>query len=126
MIDIHVHLAALPDGKNGCFISQAMLNGILFRSLLEKLKLPRNSPERANAIYVDTLLSHLRESRYVRQAVILGMDGVYDSSGVLDRQATHFLICNDYVLGLAKRFPDHFLAGASINPQRSDAVDELH
>ena len=39
LVDIHVHLAALPDGKNGCYISPTMLKGFLFKSLLKKLNL---------------------------------------------------------------------------------------
>jgi hypothetical protein len=33
LIDCHVHLAALPDGDNGSYISPKMLRSPLFRSL---------------------------------------------------------------------------------------------
>jgi uncharacterized protein len=61
----------------------------------------------------------------VDQAVLLGMDGVYDGAGQRDEGATHFLVGNDYVLATARAHPE-LLAGVSINPQRRDAVDELH
>ena len=54
------------------------------------------------------------------------MDGVYDHMGRLDRAHTDFLISNDYVLKTARAYPDEFLAGVSINPQRQDAIEEVH
>jgi predicted TIM-barrel fold metal-dependent hydrolase len=103
-----------------------MLNSSLFRFLLWKHDLPLNDPAQANRKYVDDLLAELRSSRHVRQAVLLGMDGVYDQTGRLLRQQTDFLIANDYVLNAAKAHPEEFLAGVSINPQRHDAIDEVH
>lgn len=126
LIDCHVHLAALPDGDNGCYISQKMLKSPLFRFLLWKHSLSPAHPKEANQKYLDDLLNELRVSRHVQKAVLLGMDGVYDRTGRLDRDHTDFLIDNNYVLKTAKIYPHEFLAGVSINPQRRDAVDEVH
>lgn len=126
LIDCHVHLAALPDGGNGCYISPRMLKSPLFRFLLWKHDLSPDHPSQANQKYVDDLLQELRASRYVAQAVLLGMDAVYDRTGHLDQPHTDFLISNAYVLETVKRHPAEFLAGVSINPQRRDAVDEVH
>ncbi len=103
-----------------------MLKSPLFRFLLWNHDLPKNNPRQANQKYIEDLLRELRASQYVGKAVLLGMDGVYDGQGVLDQNNTEFLISNDYVLKVAKAFPDEFLAGVSINPQRRDAVDELN
>src|SRR5262249_44827538 len=92
LIDCHVHLAALPDAGNGCYISPKMLRSPLFRFLLWKHGLSPDRPREANRKYLDDLLTELRASRRVRTAVLLGMDGVYDSAGRLDEQQTHFLI----------------------------------
>ena len=54
------------------------------------------------------------------------MDGVYDQNGRLNRAHTDFLISNDYVINTAQAHPNQFLAGVSINPQRRDAVEEVH
>jgi predicted TIM-barrel fold metal-dependent hydrolase len=126
LIDCHVHLAALPDGDNGCFISPKMLRSPLFRFLLWKHKLSPGKPREANAKYLDDLLIELRASHHVQKAVILGMDGVYDSNGRLVREHTDFLISNDYVLKTAQAHPNELLAGVSINPQRRDAIDEVY
>lgn len=126
LIDCHVHLAALPDGDNGCYISAKLLKSPLFRFLLWKHQLSPDKPREANQKYLDDLLSELRASRHVQQAVLLGMDGVYDPNGRLNQAQTDFLISNDYVLKTARAYPNEFLAGVSINPQRRDAVEEVH
>ncbi len=126
LIDCHVHLAALPDGDNGCYISPKMLRSPLFRFLLWKHQLSPDKPREANRKYLDDLLGELRASRYVQKAVILGMDGVYDQNGRLDQAHTDFLISNDYVLKTAQAHSSELLAGVSINPQRRDAVEEVH
>lgn len=126
LIDCHVHMAALPDGDNGCYISPKLLKSPLFRFLLWKHELTPAHPREANRIYVDHLLTELRASRYVQKAVLLGMDGFYDQTGLLNRLHTEFLISNDYVLKIAQENPDDFLAGPSINPQREDAIEEVH
>ena len=126
LIDCHVHLAALPDGDNGCYISPKMLRSPLFRFLLWKHQLSPSNPREANRKYLDDLLTELRASRHVQKAVLLGMDGVYDHNGRLNQAHTDFLIGNDYVLKTARAYPNEFLAGVSINPQRRDAVEEVH
>lgn len=126
IIDCHVHLAALPEGTNGCYVSRKMLTGPLFRYLTWKHGLDVKHPRQANQQYVNELLKELRRSAFVGKVVLLGMDGVYDAGGTMDQSATHFLVGNDYVLHTAWAYPDKFLPGVSINPQRRDAVEELH
>ncbi|TKB70347.1 MAG: metal-dependent hydrolase [Nitrospira sp.] len=126
LIDCHVHLAALPDGDNGCYISPTLLRSPLFRFLLWKQDLSPTEPRKTNQRYLDHLLTELRASHYVSQAVLLGMDGFYDQAGLLNRQHTDFLVSNDYVFKTVQAHPDVFLAGPSINPQRKDAIDEVH
>lgn len=126
LIDCHVHLAALPDGDNGCYISPRLLKSPLFRFLLWKHELSPAHPRETNQKYLDHLITELCASRHVHKAVLLGMDGFYDQTGLLNRQHTEFLISNDYVLKTAQAYPDIFLAGPSINPQREDAVEEVH
>lgn len=126
LIDCHVHLAALADGDNGCYISPNTLKSPLFRFLLWKHGLSPDHPREANQKYLDDLLTELKASRHVQKAVLLGLDGVYDHNGRLNLAQTDFLIGNDYVLKTARAHPHELLAGVSINPQRRDAVDEIH
>ena len=126
LIDCHVHLAALPDGDNGCYISPKMLRSPLFRFLLWKHDLSPAHPGESNRKYLDHLLAELQASRHVGKAVLLGMDGVYNAAGRLAREHTDFLIGNEYLLHAVRDHPDVFLPGPSINPQRGDAVEEVH
>jgi predicted TIM-barrel fold metal-dependent hydrolase len=125
LIDCHVHLAALPDAGNGCYISPKLLRSPLFRFLLWKHDLSPQHPREANRKYIDDLLQELRASTFVGKTVLLAMDGCYDQAGRLDEAHTEFLIANDYLFGTVDRHPQEFLAGASINPQRRDALDEV-
>ena len=125
LVDCHVHLAALPDAGNDCYISPKLLRSPLFRFLLWKHDLSPQNPRQANRKYVDDLLRELRASAFVSKAVLLGMDGCYDEAGRLDKAHTEFLIANDYLFETITRYPQEFLAGVSINPQRRDALDEL-
>ncbi|HEU5093172.1 MAG TPA: hypothetical protein VFT30_10820, partial [Nitrospira sp.] len=113
LIDCHVHLAALPDGDNGCFISPKLLRSPLFRFLLWKHDLSPTHPRETNQKYLAHLLTELRASRHVSKAVLLGMDGFYDQTGLLNRQHTDFLVSNDYVFKVVQTYPDVFLAGPS-------------
>lgn len=126
LIDCHVHLAAFPEENNGCYISPRMLRSPLVKFLLWRHGLNASIPSAANQKYINDLLTELRTSQHVGQVVLLGMDGVYDRNGRPDEQATEFVVGNDYVLKTAKTHPNEFLVGASINPQRRDAIDELY
>jgi len=125
MIDVHVHLAAFPVEGNGCFMSPKIKTSLLFRFLYKRLGVDPNEPERSNRDYIEKLIRTLQESRHVKQAAILAMDGVYDAQGSLNKEETDFLISNNYVLDTAARYPELFKAGVSINPKRRDAMEEL-
>jgi predicted TIM-barrel fold metal-dependent hydrolase len=78
----------------------------------------------ANRRYVEALERELSASTLVGRAVLLGLDGVYDSAGSLDESRTDFLVSNDHVFAVARGSP-RLLPGVSVNPARRDAVDEL-
>jgi uncharacterized protein len=124
VIDVHVHLAALPAPGNGCRLSRRLLRSPLSKFLAWRQGLPLDDPATANRRYVSNLERELSASTMVGQAVLLGMDGVYDSAGVLDEARTDFLIANDYVFEVT-RGSSRLLPGVSINPARRDAVDEV-
>jgi hypothetical protein len=125
LTDCHVHLLALPDADNGCYVSPKLLNSRLAGHLIRKHGLDLGNPTKSNQKYVDDLVGELRASQFVGKAVLLGMDGAYDEHGQFDRERTDFVISNDYVLQIVRKYPNDFLAGVSINPQRRDAVEEL-
>jgi len=124
-MDMHVHLAALPDGRNGCWISPKMRGGWLARFVLWRMGMSSKGPEEVNQAYIDRLVRLVRESKHIQKVVLLALDSFYDAKGELDRSKTNFLISNDYLFGIAKRYSDIFLPGCSINPQRKDALAEV-
>lgn len=124
-IDVHVHIAAFPDGNNGCFTSNAFQKGVLAKLVKWKLGLKGDTARALNNSYVERLLNDLRASQLVSKAVVLALDGVYDESGRLDENKTQMMIGNNYVREIVDQYPREFLFGASVNPQRRDALDEL-
>lgn len=124
VIDIHVHLAALPTKSNRCRLSKRMLKSPLAKFIAWTQSLPLEDPETANRLYLENLDRELSASKHVGQAVLLAMDGVYGADGMLDEARTDFLISNDCVLEAAEENP-RFLAGVSINPNRCDYLEEL-
>lgn len=125
MIDVHVHLAALPTKTNGCLLSKDMLDGPLAKLIAWKQGLPLDRPEEANAIFVDRVIAAVSASKTVTQGVLLALDGIYDADGRLDEARTHMLISNDAMFAACARSGGKLLPGASVNPNRRDALDEL-
>jgi uncharacterized protein len=125
LIDVHVHAAAYPDGKNGCIMSPSFQKGLAVWFIKRKMGLKVADPGVMNRQYVDRLVADVNDSRRLSKAVLLAFDGVYDETGQLDLKRTTCLISNKYVGEVVARYPDLFFLGASINPQRRDAVDEL-
>ena len=74
--------------------------------------------------YVSVLVGQLRESS-IERAVLVGQDWRYDDDGILDREATHVYVPNDYLLQVAREHSDLFVPCISINPRRRDAFEEL-
>ncbi|MFA5140299.1 MAG: amidohydrolase family protein [Elusimicrobiota bacterium] len=124
MIDVHVHLMALPTPTNGCRMSRRMRRSPAVLGVALRDGLPLSDPETTNRRYVEQLLRRLGSSELVSGAVVLAMDGVYDGAGELDEGRTDVLISNDYVFQVAAAHPQ-LLPGVSVHPGRKDALDEL-
>jgi uncharacterized protein len=125
MIDVHVHLAALPTKDNGCLLSKDMLSGPLAKVIAWAQGLPLDEPERANQIFLERLLTKLKGSKLITKGVLLALDGIYGADGRLDEQRTHMLVSNDAMFAACAASGGRLLPGASINPARRDALDEL-
>jgi len=122
IIDVHVHLVGLQE-KNGCYAHPRLTRGFMYHFLLRGLGLrgvPRDDLDRA---FRDRLVRDVEESD-LDGAAVLAFDGVYDSQGNLDRNATRVLVGNDYCLEVCRSSPRLFPV-CSVNPQRRDALDEL-
>lgn len=125
VIDIHCHTAGIGAGNSGCFVSAAMRRSWRYRFFLNAFGVRQGELERhGDRLILERLSTRLAASTVVTAAVVLAMDGIVDGNGRLDRERTELYIPNDY-LARECRSHDNLLFGASINPLRRDAIDEL-
>ena len=125
VIDLHVHVAGLGYGDSGCFINESMRNNIRFPFYLWAMGVSEKElQQHGDRILLDKISQNIAASHNVDMAVILAMDGSIDQDGKLDRDQTPIYIPNDYVARETARF-GNLLYGASINPNRKDAIERL-
>ena len=127
LTDIHIHAPPFTDGAYGgdgaSVVTPTPASGLLLGYLSRRLGIERGDPAPSET-YMARLDAEIESAKYVSKGVVFGLDGVYDGRGVLDEGATRFRITNDRVLALLEG-RGNLLFGASINPERADAVDEL-
>ncbi|MFQ6608293.1 MAG: amidohydrolase family protein [Fidelibacterota bacterium] len=122
--DIHLHLLALSE-KNGCYVNPRFRRSLVYNLVHLFTDLPsKGTAEEQDNQYVENLVKLLHTPFKRHSAVLLAMDGVYDSSGELDLDATPLLVSNDYLFKVCSSNAQ-FNPGASVNPYRQDALDEL-
>jgi predicted TIM-barrel fold metal-dependent hydrolase len=125
IVDMHVHVAGLGYGDSGCFINETMRENFRFPFYLWSMGITEDQlKEYGDSLLFKQLSDKVAASQSVNQAVILAMDGYVTDSGKLDHVKTQVFVPNDYVAREAARY-DNLLFGASINPNRLDAVERL-
>ena len=125
LIDCHVHLAALPDGDNGCFISPKCSKPALSFSPVETRPFSGPSARSQPEISRPSADGTARLTACRKRCCSAWM-AIYDRTGLLNRQHTDFLISNDYVFKTVRGLSGYVSCRSPINPQREDAVDEVH
>ncbi|THB63059.1 MAG: hypothetical protein D6E12_17770 [Desulfovibrio sp.] len=121
IIDIHVHLAGTGSASS-CFLSRRLRRTATFwylRYMAKHLTRPL-SDESMRAL----LVGAIKESKLVDKAVLLPLDMVHDEQGQARPERTHLFVPNDYCAAIA-RDEDKVLFGASVHPNRPDALEEL-
>ncbi len=125
IIDLHVHVAGLGYGDSGSFINEQMRDNIRFPFYLWSMDVTEEELiQQGDQILFKKLSDKIARSETVKKAVILAMDGFIDSNGVLNKQETQIYVPNDFVAQEAARY-ENLLFGASINPNRKDALQRL-
>ncbi len=119
-VDIHTHL---------------MHPGVRFDRLYDKLAVrffarslgvdPKRLVAAPFATYVDSMARSLRESRYVSQACLFGVDSRYDERGRESHRDPTVCALTDDVLAVSERHPDVFIPFLSVNPRRPDALERV-
>ena len=122
--DIHCHVAGLGYGNSGCFISEKMQKNFRFYFFLKSFQVTSEElMQFGDSLIVDKISRKVEESLYVKNAVLLAMDGRI-REGDLDRKNTEYYVPNEYIVEQV-RIHDNLLFGASINPYRPDAIERL-
>lgn len=125
IVDIHCHIAGIGAGNSGCFVSEKLRQSWRFSFYLRSFGVAEQELLQAgDGLVADRISQSLAKSRYVRKAVILAMDGVVDSDGKLDRNRTEIYVPNDFVYEAAAQHAN-LMFGASVNPYRKDALEQL-
>lgn len=125
IIDSHVHVAGLGYGNSGCFVNETMRDNIRFPLYLWAMGVTEEElKHQGDRLLFDRVSRAIDRSETVAGAVMLAMDGYVDNDGQFDKSKTQIYVPNDYVAEEVKRF-DNLLFGASINPNRKDAVERL-
>ena len=120
IVDMHCHVNGIGAGGSGCFISDEFRKNWRFPFYLRSFGVSEQELlEKGDGLVVERLSQLLAESEFVKKAVVLAMDGVYDSDGLLDRARTQVYVPNEFVAEAVTRH-SNLLFGASVNPYRKD------
>jgi predicted TIM-barrel fold metal-dependent hydrolase len=122
-IDTHTHIFCWGENPEQGYFSLKTRKAWLTRLVLALTGLRKELGETLSEKMRNRLLRQLRASQ-LDFAVVLAQDAVYRPDGARDDGATHFYVANDYVLALAREC-DKVIPGCSINPIRTDALQEL-
>ena len=119
-VDIHTHLLSPSAGYDRLF------DRITLRFFAKGLGVEPQALRRdPHGAYVEAMANAIRNSRYVEQACLFGVDARFDERGrELHRDRT---VCADNreVLEVAARHPDLFIPFFSVNPWRRDALERI-
>lgn len=123
-LDVHVHLAGVGTGGSGCWASDSFRRRFSFIGL--RLLYGIRSRQLETTIDQDwaAAISGLVQESGLDQAVVLGFDGVYDSTGQWDWARSQLLVPEAWVFSVCRRYAN-LLPGPSINPTDRDALVRL-
>jgi predicted TIM-barrel fold metal-dependent hydrolase len=124
-VDAHIHIVGNGSSGSGCWLRvRKGVHGLMAKMMLRHIGLPASALSGdLDNLYLNRLLALLNESS-LRSAVILAQEIPYDDQGKPMREAAALYVPNDYVLSLARKFPQ-LLPAVSIHPARGDALEEL-
>lgn len=122
-IDIHLHMFGVENDEN-IYVSDKMKSCKSAKLLRFLLRLKKGKA--TNDIAREFLMEAIDKAKVVNKAVLLALDWGYDKYGNKDETRSQFWVRNGHVADLVKDRPNRLLFGASVNPDRKDAIKELH
>ena len=125
IIDMHVHVAGIGAGGSGCHVSSGLRNNWRYKTYLRAFGVTETELyAQGDAIVIQRISEKIAESKYVKGAVVLALDGVVDENGDLDLLQTETYVPNEFVAKETAKY-SNLLYGASVNPHRHDALQRL-
>ncbi|MFP6737885.1 MAG: amidohydrolase family protein [Planctomycetota bacterium] len=122
-VDVHTHIFCWGENPEEGYLSDRTRNMWKTRLILKMSGILKEKGETISEKMRNRLIRHIQTSG-LDYAVVLAQDAVYHEDGSRNDPDTHFYVSNDHVFSLAKECPQ-VLPGCSINPIRSDALQEL-
>jgi uncharacterized protein len=127
-VDFHTHIIAIGTSVRDAFVNPKTRSGVN----LERLKFliyasaaAVKNIDDADREYVGRLIRLARGTRRQGKYRILAFDKHYNQDGSVNLAKTNLYVPNQYVVDLARRYPDIFLPVISVHPYRPDAIQEL-
>lgn len=125
IVDFHVHVAGLGYGDSGAFINKEMRENFRFNFYLKAMDVTiEELEEHGDNVLFSKISNNIAQSSSISKAVILAMDGIIDENGKLHQEQTQIYVPNAYVYQEVSK-TNNLLFGASINPNRPNAVELL-
>ncbi len=128
-IDFHVHAVGMGRGGSGAWVNPKMTSFWHIPSYMKYLVYSSaggiTSHDKADQQYASRLVALQRAEPRMGKLLLLPFDYFHDNEGVPHPKKSTFYIPNDYVINLARKYPDVFIPAASIHPYRHDALEEL-
>jgi uncharacterized protein len=131
-VDMHVHVVGniSDDPQAQSWVNPEMMradNPFLFAhfAVLADASCMTERPLEAGQAYLGRLVELVEEFPTGARFMLLALDGWHDAQGDWIRSNTVLKVSNEFVAGLARRFPGRFCWAASIHPYRKDALVAL-
>src|SRR3954468_16710184 len=97
ILDMHCHVAGIGAGGSGCFVSEKLRHSWRFAVYLRCFGVSADEVEKkGDGLIADHISETLAQSRYVKKAVMLALDGVV-TNGALDQTRTEVYVPNEFV-----------------------------
>ena len=129
VLDAHVHVLGIGANDSGCYVGERLTSKT---NLLEYLKFSVyqeasgvTDPSRCDSQYLSRLHQLISTETPHGRLLLMAFDQFHDDDGRPVREQSEFYTPNAWVLELARRYPDYFVACASVHPYRPDAVEAL-
>jgi predicted TIM-barrel fold metal-dependent hydrolase len=129
LIDYHTHVAGLGKGDTGISVNPKLgswkhpLGYLRFKLYLSAAAI--TDLEQADSQMIERLVRLVSNIQNHGKHRLLAFDKHYHRDGTPNLAKTEFYVPNDYIFLLVDKYPDLFEPVISVNPYRSDALEEL-